>query len=215
MMRLQPQRDGVEPQPHHQRQHTADRIVGESWTRNKPSLHLLSRALEHGFDFVEKYVCRAQASVQVSHRSAHVEVAHCLMIFRNTSTLRSNHSHGGFEASFCHCEIAVRVFGRSAHDLRSLLAPAPPIWRRCARSMAATTPPRLVHSITATIILSAFSTASMAQNRMQLPEGPARLACMSSKNPELGRKLERCKQQAYDIGLRPGSGRSNGPVFKG
>lgn len=74
---------------------------------------------------------------------------------------------------------------------------------------------RAIRSIAATIVLSAFSTASMAQNCMQLPEGPARFACMSSKNPELGRKLERCKQQAYDMGLRPGTGRSNGPVFKG
>jgi hypothetical protein len=67
----------------------------------------------------------------------------------------------------------------------------------------------------AMIVPLVLSTASMAQNCRQYPVGPARFSCLSSKNPTLEPKLQRCKQQAYDMGLRPGVGRSNGPMFKG
>jgi hypothetical protein len=73
---------------------------------------------------------------------------------------------------------------------------------------------RAMKSIAAAIALSAFSTMSMAQNCMQLPQGPARFACVSKKNPAAEGKLERCKQQALDMGLRPGPGMSNGPALK-
>ena len=73
---------------------------------------------------------------------------------------------------------------------------------------------RAMKAIAAAIALSALSTMSMAQNCMQLPQGPARFACVSKKNPAAEGKLERCKQQALDMGLRPGAGMSNGPALK-
>ena len=69
-------------------------------------------------------------------------------------------------------------------------------------------------SIAAAIALSAFSTIAMAQNCMQLPQGPERFACVSKKNPAAEGKLERCKQRAQDMGLSPGTGMSRGPAFK-
>jgi hypothetical protein len=65
------------------------------------------------------------------------------------------------------------------------------------------------------ILLVACPTASMAQGCLQMPEGPARFACMSNTYPAFERRLERCKEKAYDMGLRPGAGRGNGPAFKG
>lgn len=43
---------------------------------------------------------------------------------------------------------------------------------------------------------------------------PERFACVSKKNPALEGKLERCKQQALDMGLGPGAGMSSGPALK-
>jgi hypothetical protein len=73
---------------------------------------------------------------------------------------------------------------------------------------------RAIKSLAAAIVLSVFSTISMAQNCMQLPQGPARFACVSKKNPAAEGKLERCKQQALDMGLRPGAGQGNGSALK-
>ena len=55
----------------------------------------------------------------------------------------------------------------------------------------------------------AVSTASMAQNCMQYPEGPARFKCANQKHPALQDKLERCKEQARQMGLTPGKGDPN------
>jgi len=68
--------------------------------------------------------------------------------------------------------------------------------------------------VAAAIALSTLSTMSMAQNCMQLPQGPARFACVSKKNPAAEGKLEHCKQQALDMGLRPGTGMNNGPALR-
>jgi hypothetical protein len=69
-------------------------------------------------------------------------------------------------------------------------------------------------TIIAVTMLCAAASAARAENCMQYPPGPARFDCASRNHPGLLAKQERCKQQAYDMGLRPGVGRSNGPVFK-
>jgi hypothetical protein len=66
----------------------------------------------------------------------------------------------------------------------------------------------------AVTVLCAAASAARAQNCMHYPPGPARFDCASRNHPALLARQERCKQQAYDMGLRPGVGRSNGPVFK-
>jgi hypothetical protein len=69
---------------------------------------------------------------------------------------------------------------------------------------------RAIVKIAAAIALCAVSTASMAQNCMQYPQGTrARLNCASQKHPALLDKLERCKEQARQMGLTPGKGDPN------
>jgi hypothetical protein len=68
---------------------------------------------------------------------------------------------------------------------------------------------RAIVKIAAAIALCAVSTASMAQNCMQYPEGPARFKCANQKHPALQDKLERCKEQARQMGLTPGKGDPN------
>lgn len=63
--------------------------------------------------------------------------------------------------------------------------------------------------------LYAAASAAHAENCKQYPPGPFRFDCVSRNHPGLLAKRERCKQQAYDMGLRPGIGMSNGPAFKG
>jgi hypothetical protein len=60
----------------------------------------------------------------------------------------------------------------------------------------------IVKSMAAVIALYAVSTASMAQNCAQYPEGPAQFKCASQKNLALLGKQERCKQQGLVTGLR-------------
>jgi hypothetical protein len=64
--------------------------------------------------------------------------------------------------------------------------------------------------IAAAIALCAIPTASMAQNCRQYPQGTReRLDCASQKHPALLDKLERCKEQAREMGLTPGKGDPN------
>jgi len=65
---------------------------------------------------------------------------------------------------------------------------------------------RAIVKIAAAIAVYAVSTASMAQNCMQYPEGPARFNCASQKRPALQDKLERCKEQASQMGLTRSKG---------
>ena len=68
--------------------------------------------------------------------------------------------------------------------------------------------------LTLTSAFCAISTNSRAEDCRMYPQGPERFACVSKKNPAAEGKLERCKQQALDMGLRPGGGMSNGPALK-
>jgi hypothetical protein len=61
---------------------------------------------------------------------------------------------------------------------------------------------QMVKSMAAVTALFAVSTASMAENCTQYPEGRARFQCASQKNPALLGKQERCKQQGLATGLR-------------
>jgi hypothetical protein len=72
----------------------------------------------------------------------------------------------------------------------------------------------VMKSIAATIALSSLSTVSVAQNCMRFPQGPERFACVSKKNPAVEGKLERCKEQALGMGLKPGAGLGQGPAFR-
>ncbi|MGY3239973.1 hypothetical protein ACVMAJ_006863 [Bradyrhizobium sp. USDA 4448] len=58
------------------------------------------------------------------------------------------------------------------------------------------------------IIVSALlgSTSAQAQNCKQLPPGPVRLQCAEANHPQLGAKLERCKEEAGSMGLHATKG---------
>ena len=51
-----------------------------------------------------------------------------------------------------------------------------------------------------------LASPASAEDCMKYPAGPFRLQCMSAKNPGVSAKLERCRQQALNAGLRPGGG---------
>jgi hypothetical protein len=68
---------------------------------------------------------------------------------------------------------------------------------------------RAIVQLAAAIAVYAVSTASMAQNCMQYPEGRERFNCAKQKHPALQDKLERCKDQARQMGLTPGKGDPN------
>jgi hypothetical protein len=57
-----------------------------------------------------------------------------------------------------------------------------------------------------TIALLAMASSASAQNCMQYPPGPVRFDCVSRNNPGAGAKLERCRQQGVQMGLKPRGG---------
>jgi hypothetical protein len=68
--------------------------------------------------------------------------------------------------------------------------------------------------LTLGLATSVVSTGASAEDCQMYPQGPERFACVTKKNPATEGKLQRCKQQALDMGLRPGAGMSNGPALK-
>ncbi|MDH6263376.1 hypothetical protein [Bradyrhizobium sp. BR13661] len=50
------------------------------------------------------------------------------------------------------------------------------------------------------------STSAQAENCKQFPPGPFRRQCAEANHPQLGAKLERCKEEAGSMGLYPGKG---------
>jgi hypothetical protein len=53
------------------------------------------------------------------------------------------------------------------------------------------------------IVAGAFPSASFAQDCRAMPPGPNKAACLQS-NPLFSAKLERCKQEATQMGLHAG-----------
>jgi hypothetical protein len=62
------------------------------------------------------------------------------------------------------------------------------------------------------IIAALFVIASSAnaQNCMQYPPGPARFECVSRNNPRAADKLDRCREEAAQMGLKPRGGAAGG-----
>ena len=50
------------------------------------------------------------------------------------------------------------------------------------------------------------STSAQAQNCMQYPPGPFRRQCAEANHPQVGAKIERCKEEARGMGLSGGKG---------
>ncbi|MCP3477571.1 hypothetical protein NLM33_46275 [Bradyrhizobium sp. CCGUVB1N3] len=45
------------------------------------------------------------------------------------------------------------------------------------------------------------STSAQAQNCVQYPPGPFRRQCVEANHPQVGAKIERCKEEALSMGL--------------
>lgn len=63
--------------------------------------------------------------------------------------------------------------------------------------------------LAATVALSSLPTAH-AQNCMQYPKGPERFQCIKQTHPEGPPKLQRCQEEARQMGLRAGGGAAGG-----
>ena len=57
-------------------------------------------------------------------------------------------------------------------------------------------------------LVAAGSADALAEDCRQLPQGPARFACVSKNHPGVVAKLERCKEEGKRMGL---SDTHNGP----
>jgi hypothetical protein len=61
-----------------------------------------------------------------------------------------------------------------------------------------------------TIILLAGAPIASAEDCRQYPPGPVHFECVSRKNPRAGEKLERCRAEAAQMGLKPRGGANGG-----
>jgi|HubBroStandDraft_5_1064220.scaffolds.fasta_scaffold70919_2 hypothetical protein len=60
------------------------------------------------------------------------------------------------------------------------------------------------------IILLTAAPSARAEDCRQYPPGPMRFDCASRNNPRAGEKLERCRAEAMQMGLKPRGGAGGG-----
>jgi hypothetical protein len=68
----------------------------------------------------------------------------------------------------------------------------------------------MLRRILTTIALFIMASSANAQNCMQYPPGPARFECASRNNPGAEEKLDRCRQEGLQMGLKPRGGAGGG-----
>lgn len=68
----------------------------------------------------------------------------------------------------------------------------------------------MIRMLLAASVALSFLSATHAQNCMQYPKGPERFQCVSRAHPGGPAKLQRCKEEAEQMGLRGGAGAAGG-----
>jgi hypothetical protein len=68
----------------------------------------------------------------------------------------------------------------------------------------------LLRTMTTTIALLAIASSASAEKCQQYPPGPVRFECVSRNHPGVEAKLERCRQEAAQMGLKPRGGAGGG-----